>query len=113
MNKNPFLSNRTYDIAKWVAQIFLPALGALVFGLGKVYDWSWAAEVVGTITVVDIFLGAILGVSTKKYNEKFEGTFLVNEEATGDESPFVLQLDATPEELAQQSRITFAVKKAA
>jgi hypothetical protein len=62
------MSNKTYDTLKWIAQILLPALGTLYFALAKIWGLPFAAEIVGTIAAVDTFLGAILGISTKRYN---------------------------------------------
>ena len=63
------LSNRAYDTLKWIAQIVLPALGALYFGLSSIWGLPYGEEVVGTIAVVDTFLGALLGISTAQYNK--------------------------------------------
>ena len=61
------LSNSTYDILKWIAQILLPALGTLYFALAKIWGLPYGTEIVGTITCVDAFLGALLGISTMNY----------------------------------------------
>ena len=61
------MSNKTYDILKWIAQILLPALGSLYFALASIWGFPYAEQIVGTITAVDTFLGIILGISTKKY----------------------------------------------
>lgn len=66
------LNNKTYDILKWIAQILLPAVGTLYFALSKIWGFPYATEVVGTITAVDAFLGAILGISTAQYNKQLE-----------------------------------------
>ena len=66
------LPNKVYDILKWVAQIVLPALGALYFGLSQIWGLPYGEQVVGTITVVDTFLGALLGVSTAQYKRQQE-----------------------------------------
>lgn len=66
------LTNKTYDILKWVAQILLPAAGTLYFALAKVWNLPYSEEVVGTITAIDAFLGAVLGVSSAQYNKKIE-----------------------------------------
>ena len=66
------LSNKTYDILKWIAQIVLPALGALYFGLSQICGLPYGEQIVGTITVVDVFLGAILGISTAQYKKAQE-----------------------------------------
>ena len=62
------LSDKTYDVLKWVAQILLPALGTLYFALSKLWGFPYASEVVGTVTALDAFLGALLGISTVRYN---------------------------------------------
>lgn len=63
------LSNSQYDFLKWVAQILLPAIGTLYFALAKIWGFPYGTEIVGTITAVDTFLGAILKVSTDNYNK--------------------------------------------
>ena len=63
------LSNKAYDILKWIAQILLPALGTLYFALSKIWGLPCATEIVGTISAVDVFLGAMLGISTTQYNK--------------------------------------------
>ena len=67
------LTNEIYDILKWIAQILLPAAGALYFALAKIWGLPYAAEVVGTISAIDAFLGALLGISTAQYNKSIEG----------------------------------------
>ena len=64
------LTNKTYDVLKWVALVLLPAMGALYFGLAGIWNFPYGEQVVGTITVIDTFLGAILGISTVQYNKK-------------------------------------------
>lgn len=63
------LSNELYDTLKWIAQILLPALGTLYFALGKIWGLPYGTEIVGTITALDAFLGALLGISTMSYNK--------------------------------------------
>ena len=64
------MSNRVYDCLKRLAQLWLPAAGALYFALASIWGLPYAEQIVGTITAVDAFLGAILGISTKLYNAK-------------------------------------------
>lgn len=64
------MSNKVYDVLKWIAQLLLPALGTLYFALAGIWNFPYAEEVVGTITAVDTFLGVLLGISTINYNKK-------------------------------------------
>lgn len=63
------LNNSTYDILKFIAQIVLPAVGTLYFALAKIWGLPYGTEIVGTVTAVDTFLGALLGISTSQYNK--------------------------------------------
>ena len=64
------LSNRTYDILKWVALVFLPALATLYFALAGIWNFPYGEQIVGTITAIDTFLGVLLGVSSMKYDSE-------------------------------------------
>lgn len=63
------LSNKTYDILKWIALYLLPALATLYFALSGIWGFPFGEEVVGTISALDTFLGVILGISNVKYNK--------------------------------------------
>lgn len=69
------MNNKVYDILKWIAQIVLPALGALYFALAQIWGLPYGEEIVGTITAIDCFLGAILGISNMQYKKKIEQKF--------------------------------------
>ncbi len=64
------MSNKVYDVLKWIAQILLPALGTLYFALSSIWGFPYGEEIVGTITAIDVFLGVILGISSAQYNKK-------------------------------------------
>lgn len=66
------MKNKTYDILKFIAQILLPALGTLYFALASIWGLPYGEQIVGTITAVDAFLGAILGISTRNYKQDLE-----------------------------------------
>ena len=64
------LPSKVYDWLKKIALVWLPAAGALYFALASIWGLPYAEQIVGTITAVDAFLGAVLGISTKIYNAK-------------------------------------------
>ena len=66
------MSNKCYDVLKYIAQIVLPALGTLYFALAKIWQFPYGAEIVGTIAAVDTFLGALLKISTDQYNQELK-----------------------------------------
>ena len=61
------LTNEQYDRWKWIAQIFLPALGTFIYAVNNVIAIPYAKEVVGILTALDAFLGALLQISTERY----------------------------------------------
>lgn len=65
-------SNKVYDILKWFALVFLPALAVLYGALAKVWNFPFPAEIVYTITAIDTFLGAVLGISNINYTNRKE-----------------------------------------
>jgi hypothetical protein len=70
------LSNKAYDVLKFIAQILLPAMGTLYFALARIWNFPYAEEVVGTIAAVDTFLGAVLQISSSGYQG--DGALFVN-----------------------------------
>ena len=111
--KTPFLSNKAYDFWKYVAQIVLPAIGALYFALSQIWGLPYGEEVVGTITAVDIFLGALLLLSSNTYNKAIDseagGTLMVDRSET--DPLLYLELDAPVDTLPLQKQVVFRVKE--
>ena len=66
------MSNKVYDVLKWIAMYLLPALGTLYFALSGIWGLPYGEQIVGTITAIDTFLGVILGISTSQYNKRVD-----------------------------------------
>ena len=66
------MSNKVYDVMKWIAMYLLPALGTLYFAIASIWGLPYGEQIVGTITAVDTFLGVILGISTVQYNKRVD-----------------------------------------
>ena len=64
------MSNKTYDVLKYIAQIVMPAIATLYFALAQIWGLPYGEQIVGTITAIDAFLGALLGISTMRYNKE-------------------------------------------
>ena len=64
------LKNETYDILKWIAILLLPALSAFVGTVGQALNYDNTGMIVIVINALAVFIGAIIGVSTKKYNQE-------------------------------------------
>lgn len=66
------LNDKVYDVLKWVAMLFLPALAVLVKTVFSVWRIPYGDEISTTIMALDAFLGAILGISTIGYKKDVE-----------------------------------------
>ena len=64
------LPDHVYDVLKWVAIIVMPALATFIVGLGGIWSIPFAGQLAATITAVGVLLGALLGLSSVKYNSK-------------------------------------------
>lgn len=74
------MSNKVYDVLKYIAQIVLPALGTLYFALASLWGFPYAEQIVGSITAVDTFLGALLMLSSVQYHKEQKKLEQDNEE---------------------------------
>lgn len=63
------LSDKLYDILKWLVLVVVPALTTFYVVLDKTFGWGFA-EVVATISAAACAcVGAIIGISTAQYNK--------------------------------------------
>lgn len=63
------MSNKFYDVTKWIALIAMPAIAVLYESLAGIWGLPYAEQIPATITAVDLFLGVLLGVSTAAYKK--------------------------------------------
>ena len=65
------LSNKAYDILKFFCTVFLPALGTFIFALSKIWGFPpYAENIVGTLSALAVFIGALIGISSAQYNKQ-------------------------------------------
>lgn len=105
------LSDKTYDKAKRVVQIILPASATLYFTIASIWGLPAVEEVLGTISAIAAFGGAVLGISTHQYNKddgRFDGAIIVKE--SDGRKIFSLELDQDPEELESMDQVSFQVR---
>lgn len=65
------LSDKAYDILKWLVLIVIPALTTFYCVIDRLFGWGYA-EIVATISAaLCTCIGAIVGISTAQYNKDF------------------------------------------
>ena len=68
------ISNEWYDRLKFLCTVFLPALGTLIFAISKIWGFPpYAENIVGTLSAIAVFIGAIIGISSNAYYSQHEG----------------------------------------
>lgn len=66
------LSQKAYEILRWVVIIVLPAIGTFFATLANAWGWNVPVDAILTsISALSLFLGAIFGIS-KVVNDKKE-----------------------------------------
>ncbi len=63
------MNNKLYDVLKNIALVVLPALATLWLTIAKIWGLPYGEEIAATITAIDVFLGALLKVSSYFYNK--------------------------------------------
>lgn len=69
------ISNKAYDILKWVTMICIPALVTFYCTISAVLGLPYANEVAKVAAAVCTLIGSLLGISTAEYRkaERWEG----------------------------------------
>lgn len=110
--KSPLFNDKAYNILKWVALIALPALAVAVGAFGELWHWAANVQVAGTIVIADTLLGALLQISSSRYNPpetEVDGVMTVHHDEGRDVQNFSLELNGSPEDLVNKDRIIFKV----
>lgn len=63
------ISNKTYDVLKWIALVALPVAGTLYSALAAIWGFPYGDHIVRTILAIETALGALLGISSVNYNK--------------------------------------------
>lgn len=110
---HPLLSNRTYDLFKLAAQLGFPALGALYLTISGVWGLGFEKEIAATIAAVNTFLGVVVFIAGKAYNNsdaKYDGVINVSEDEDGLKvASLELKNFENPADVVQQDEVLFKV----
>ena len=77
---------KLYDFLKYVALVILPAVAALILGAGLLLNWNAATATAGVVTLVDTFLGTVLGKSATNFKQQEPqvlGDLVISQDADG------------------------------
>ena len=101
------MNSKLYDILKYMSLIFLPATSAAYFTLASIWGFPNAEQVVGTIAVVETFIGTVVGISSHAYGKNTDGTLIVN--GAPDQELLKLDMNHDLESLVQKNKLNITV----
>lgn len=99
------ISNKLYNILKWVSLVGLPAISALYFGIAQIWGLPYSEQIVGTIAIIETFIGTLIGITSANY--KGDGTLMVD---TTREDKDVVRLDFNVDPTTVGDRRTFVLR---
>jgi hypothetical protein len=66
------MTNKTYNILKWVALCVLPAIATFCITFSIIWGLPYGEEIGATITALETLLGTLLGISSIQYSKKID-----------------------------------------
>ena len=63
------LSNKLYDVLKWLALIAIDAVGIFYKTISEIWSLPFGNEILATCAAVSLLIGALIGISSAKYNK--------------------------------------------
>ena len=66
------MSNKTYDVLKWIALVALDAVGVFYKAIATIWGIPYGDEVLATCAALSLLLGTLIGVSSAQYKKKAE-----------------------------------------
>lgn len=67
------MSNKVYDVLKWVALVFIPSLITFYGVVGNVLNIPYTEVVLTIMGAFNVFMGSLLGISTMQYKKGVDG----------------------------------------
>lgn len=62
------LSNKAYDIIKWVSLLAVPVV-TFISALTEIWGFPYGSAIAATVSAVGVLAGAIIKISTDNYNK--------------------------------------------
>lgn len=67
------MTNRIYDVFKWLSLVAIDALGLLYSTLATIWNLPYGDEVLRTCAAVSMCVGTLIGISGVQYQRSLRG----------------------------------------
>lgn len=65
------LNDKVYEVLKWIAIIFLPAIAVFFNTLAIAWHWDVPIEAIDTtLAAIETLIGSLIGISTMAYRKE-------------------------------------------
>lgn len=106
------LPDKVYVVGRAFVGLILPAISALIFALGGIWNYDHVTEIIGTIAALTVFLGAVLAFGRTSYDRsdaKYDGVINLSESPEGKKTYSLDLTSLTPEEIVDKTNVNFKV----
>jgi hypothetical protein len=73
VNGKTMLEDNVYSFGKKAVQVYIPAVSAFYFALGNIWGFPAIEKVTGSLAVLAVFIGTLLGISSKNFDKSGAG----------------------------------------
>jgi hypothetical protein len=63
------MSNKVYDVLKWIALVALDAIGLFYSTLATIWGLPLGDQVLATCAAMSLLIGTLIGVTSAQYNK--------------------------------------------
>jgi hypothetical protein len=64
------MSNKVYDVLKWIALVALDAIGLFYKTISTIWGLPLGDEVMATCAALSVLIGALIGISSAQYKKQ-------------------------------------------
>lgn len=111
VNGKTMLTDDVYAWGKKAVQIFIPAASTLYFTLGSIWGLPAVEQVIGTLAALAIFIGAVLGLSSRSFDASgaaHDGEMIATTKPDGQLS-YSFNFNSDPHDIVYQDSVSFKV----
>lgn len=75
-----FKDSKWYQVCKWAVTVGLPAVTTLWLTLSSIWDFPYSEAIGATLGAVTVFLSALLGIGSIKYQKLVDNGYVKEED---------------------------------
>ena len=102
------ITNKVYDVIKWIVTIVIPAIITLYATLGNVWNLPYVEQITATLAAINVFLGAVIQISSSNYNKTYDGILHVDTVSDEESDKYLFEIDDL-DDIIDKDKITLKI----